>query len=64
MAGVVNWLGDFIALKPDEKLFPHFSKPRTAIFTVKQIKYGRHDRAPSFDRSLWTPNTIPLARKA
>jgi hypothetical protein len=52
MAGAANWFGDFIALNPDEKFFPHFSKPRTAIFTVKQIKYGGHDRTPSFDRSL------------
>ena len=29
---------------PEQKLFPHFGKTRTAIFAVKQVEYDRHDR--------------------
>jgi hypothetical protein len=52
MARVAIPFGDFIDLNPHQKLFPHFSEPRTAIFTVKQVKYGGHDRTPLFDHSL------------
>jgi len=33
-----------LALGPDQKLFPHFCEARTAIFAVKQVEYGGHDR--------------------
>ena len=41
--------GKFLALGPDQKLFPHFYKARTAIFAVKQVEYGGHDRTSLFD---------------
>ena len=41
--------GKFLALGPDQKLFPHFCKARTAIFAVKQVEYGGHDRTSLFD---------------
>ena len=40
--------GKFLALGPDQKLFPHFCKARTAIFAVKQVEYGGHDRTSLF----------------
>ena len=39
----------FLTLGPDQKLFPHFCKARTAIFAVKQVEYGGHDRTSLFD---------------
>jgi len=30
-------------LRRDQKLFPHFGEAGTAVFAVKEVKYGRHD---------------------
>ena len=38
-----------MALRQDQKLFPHFGEARTTVFAVEQVQYGGHDRAPSFD---------------
>ena len=35
-------------------LLPHFSEKRIAIFATMQVKYGWHDRTPSFDRLFTT----------
>jgi hypothetical protein len=32
-----------------KKLFPHFGEAGTAVFAVKEVEYGGHDRTPSFD---------------
>ncbi|TMJ52354.1 MAG: hypothetical protein E6G85_11730 [Alphaproteobacteria bacterium] len=49
MAGIATRLRGFIARRPDQELFPHFSEAGTAIFVVQQVEYGGHDRTPSFD---------------
>jgi hypothetical protein len=38
---------DCLALGRNQKLFPHFSEARTAVFTVEEVQYGGHDRTPS-----------------
>jgi hypothetical protein len=38
-----------MALNRDQKLFPHFGETGTAEFAVEEVKYGGHDRTPSFD---------------
>jgi hypothetical protein len=41
---------DHMALSRDQKkLFPHFGEAGTAVFVVKEVEYGGHDRTPSFD---------------
>ena len=47
--------GKFLALGPDQKLFPHFCKARTAIFAVKEVEYRGHDRTSLFDH-LYLPS--------
>jgi hypothetical protein len=34
----------FIVGSREQKLFPHFGEAGTAIFAVKQVEYGGHDR--------------------
>jgi hypothetical protein len=51
---------DFVALSRDQKkLFPHFGEACTAIFSVKQVEYGGHDRTSLFDY-LSIPSTESL----
>jgi hypothetical protein len=47
--GIAIRFWNFTALGREQKLFPHFGETGTAIFAVKQVKYGGHDRTPSFD---------------
>jgi hypothetical protein len=43
---------DHMALSRDKKkLFPHFGEAGTAVFAVKEVEYGRHDRTPLFDHA-------------
>ena len=49
MFGFVIRIRNFPAPGPDQKLFPHFSQSSTAIFSVKQFEYGRHDQTSLFD---------------
>jgi hypothetical protein len=35
--------------RDQKKLFPHFGEAGTAVFAVKEIEDGGHDRPPSFD---------------
>lgn len=43
---------DHMALSREKKkLFPHFGKASTAVFVVKKVEYGRHDRTPLFDHA-------------
>ena len=51
MADIAIRYRDFMALKPDEKLFSHFGEAGTAIFAVEQVKYDGHDRTPLFDQA-------------
>jgi hypothetical protein len=38
---------DHMALSRDQKkLFPHFGEAGTAVFAVKEVEYGGHDRNP------------------
>jgi hypothetical protein len=39
-AGIAIRVWDFMALRPDQKLFPHFGEAGTAIFAVEQVEYG------------------------
>jgi hypothetical protein len=51
MADIAIRFWDLMALSRDQKkLFPHFGEAGTAVFAVEEVKYGRHDRTPSFDR--------------
>jgi hypothetical protein len=34
----------FVASNLYQKLFPHFGETGTAVFAVKQVEYGGHDR--------------------
>ncbi|SHH05065.1 hypothetical protein SAMN05444169_5460 [Bradyrhizobium erythrophlei] len=60
---------DFMALRPDEKLFPHFGEARAAIFAIQKVENGGHDRTPSLnhDRANVTEHrfkpTSPLRQK-
>ena len=49
LADIANCFGKFLTLGPDQKLFPHFCKARTAIFAVKEVEYRGHDRTSLFD---------------
>lgn len=41
-----------MALSRDKKkLFPHFGEAGTAVFAVKKVEYGGHDRTPLFDHT-------------
>jgi hypothetical protein len=51
---------NFTALGRDQKLFPHFGETGTAIFAVKQVKYGGHDRTPLFDLTINSHAIISL----
>jgi hypothetical protein len=43
---------DHMALSRDEKkLFPHFGEAGPAVFAVKEVEYGGHDRIPLFDHT-------------
>jgi hypothetical protein len=44
IAGIPIRFWDFIACNRDQKLFAHFGEAGTAIFAVKQVEYGGHDR--------------------
>jgi len=46
----------FTVLGRDQKLFPHFGETGKAILAVKQVKYGGHDRTPSFDSHYQFPS--------
>jgi hypothetical protein len=50
--GIAIRFWNFTVLSRDQKLFPHFGETGTAIFAVKKVKYGGHDRTPSFDLSI------------
>jgi hypothetical protein len=47
-AGLITVIGvccrHFIVVDREQKLFPHFGEAGAAIFAVKQVEYGRHDR--------------------
>jgi hypothetical protein len=62
-ASIAIGFRDFTALRPDQKLFPHFGEARTTVFAVEQVQYGGHDRAPSFDIAACRVTT-PSAAKA
>jgi hypothetical protein len=49
MPGIAIRFRNFLALSPDQKLFPHFGEACTAIFSVKQVEYGGHDQTSLFD---------------
>jgi hypothetical protein len=34
---------NLIAAWPKQKLFPHFSEARTAIFAIEKVEYSGHD---------------------
>ena len=38
MAGIAIRFGKLVAGSPKQKLLPHFSEARTAIFAVKQVE--------------------------
>jgi hypothetical protein len=41
---------NFLAPSPGyQELFPHFSEPRTAIFSIKQVEDGGHESNLLFD---------------
>jgi hypothetical protein len=43
---------DHMALSRDQKkLFSHFGEAGKAVFAVKEVEYGGHDRIPSFDHN-------------
>jgi len=44
VAGIPISRRDFIVGNREQKLFPHFGEAGTAIFAVKQVEYGGHDR--------------------
>jgi hypothetical protein len=44
VAGIPICWWDFIVGNREQKLFPHFGEAGTAIFAVKQVEYGGHDR--------------------
>jgi len=44
IAGIRICCRDFIVGDREQKLFPHFGEASPAIFAVKQVEYGRHDR--------------------
>jgi hypothetical protein len=33
----------------DQKLFPHFGEPGTAVFAVEELEYGGHDLTSLFE---------------
>jgi hypothetical protein len=48
--GIAIRFRNSLALGPGyQKLFPHFSEARTAIFSVKQIEDGGHESNLLFD---------------
>ena len=49
LTDIATCFGKFLVIGPDQKLFPHFCKACTAIFAVKQVEYGGHDRTSLFD---------------
>ena len=49
IADIAIRCGDRTAPSRDKKkLFPHFGEAGTAVFAVKEVEYGGHDRTPSF----------------
>ena len=46
---IANRSWDFMPLSRDQKLFPHFGKPGTAVFAVEEVEYGGHDLAWLFE---------------
>src|SRR5262245_27149199 len=48
--GLENIYRDFMASGAKQQLSSHLSEARTAIFAIKGVEYGWHDRTLSFDR--------------
>jgi hypothetical protein len=49
IADIAMRFRDRMTLSRDQKkLFPHFGETGTAVFAVKEVEYGGHDRTPSF----------------
>jgi uncharacterized membrane protein YjfL (UPF0719 family) len=44
IAGIPMRFQHSVASNPYQKLFPHFGEAGTAVFAVKQVEYGGHDR--------------------
>jgi hypothetical protein len=49
MVDIAILFWNFMSARPKQKLFPHFSEARTAIFSVKQIEDGGHESNLLFD---------------
>lgn len=49
IADIAIFFGDR-GVRAAKKRLPHFLEAGAAVFAVKQIKDGGHDRPPSFDR--------------
>jgi hypothetical protein len=50
MTDIAILFRDRLARIRNQQLFPHFRKARTAVFVIKEVEYGGHDRTPSFKR--------------
>jgi hypothetical protein len=44
IAGIATCCRNLIVGNREQKLFPHFGEAGTAIFAVKQVEYGGHER--------------------
>jgi hypothetical protein len=55
--GVAIQFGNFTDTWPKQELLPHFSKASAAIFAVKHVKYGWHDRTPCLIIAVGTTRT-------
>jgi hypothetical protein len=47
--GIVKRFCEFVPLRRNQKLLPHFGKAGTAVFAVEEVEYGGHDLTSLFD---------------
>jgi len=60
MVGIAIRFGNFIAASPKQKLLPHFSETRAAIFAIENIENGGLDRTRSFAQRCERPRYTRL----